>query len=100
MRARGCTDGEERKKNGEEHGEERRRWFGVRSLRRHRSVRLWPHGDVGDGGTSRVRLRSHDSEAGAATSRSLSTAEIREAESDRLPFRSRRALKLSLLDDL
>lgn len=37
---------------------------------------------------------------GVTTLQSLSTAEIREHESDRLPFLSKRALKLSLLDDL
>lgn len=37
---------------------------------------------------------------GVTTLQSRSTAEIREHESDRLPFLSKRALKLSLLDDL
>lgn len=85
---------------------------------------------MGDTGTSRVRcaLTSHVSEVwyelvgltcgwsggvggggtlwrsavvtGAATIRRRSTAEIREDESERLPFLSKRALKLSLLVDL
>lgn len=38
--------------------------------------------------------------AGEGTLRSLSTAEIREDKSDLLPFLSKRALKLSLLDNL
>lgn len=58
----------------------------------------------GETGSSGVMLGStagaskgSDDEVTGSTLRSLSTAEIREVESDRPPFRRRRALKLSLL---
>lgn len=88
---------EERKRKGEEQEEVRRSCSsGVGYLHLHWSGKLWPHGGTaGDSGGSRLWLRSQVT--GAVVTRSLSAAEMREA--DRVPFLNRRALKLSLLDD-
>lgn len=107
MRERGVADEvgkeeledeeEERKRKGEEQEEVRRSCSsGVGYLRLRSIGKLWPHSaTAGDCSGSGLWLRSQVTREVAT--RSLSAAEMREA--DLVPFLSRRALKLSLLDD-